>query len=114
MRNFESIYATAIGLWPAQIEIRNRIFNANGTIRFSDLDEFHDAIERELDDSDDDLLRVMDWVIYKSLHSIAEYLSVLCVKDLDRGQLKKTFEEDLFETDELEPVRKDYLRSATS
>lgn len=105
---FDVLCDQVLNSWPGEISIKERVVTKPGSIRFPDLIEVHDNIERQLGEEKNDLLLVMDWAIYKIMHKCSKYLNILHPHELSRDYIREVFEKDLFETEELSTLRREY------
>lgn len=109
---FDDLLNKALDYWPDIISTCERTLFKTGGARYPELIKVHDDVEACIDILNDDLMRVMDWAIYKALHKCAEFQDYVRPKELNRDYLRSIFEHDLFHTDELTPLRGKYQTSA--
>jgi|GEM_PF-6778887 len=109
--SFEDLLDHQLSLWPAEIDVTERIQSGEDGVRYPELVRVHDRIEPQLVSLGDPLREVMCWTIYKAVHRLAAYQTVVRPAELLRDDLRKTFEHDLSITPELRESMSRYRRS---
>jgi hypothetical protein len=95
-KKFDELFDEAISFWPRSLSVKEKIFHDNGGVTIPDLITVHDAIEeRTCAQSNNYMLRQMDWAIYTLVHELLKCQDSIDLENIPRDRVQAIFEENI-------------------